>query len=218
MKKNIAKILLDKKAVTLNIKEPYTYASGIRSPMYCDNRVLTYFPVERDIVVQGYVDLIKENHPDVEIIAGTATGAISWAAWVAEKMNLPMVYIKKSGKGYGQDNLIEGGSIDDKKTVVIEDTVSTGGSSMNAVQCARKSGGNILSMIAIYTYEFEKAKNNFEEGNCKALFLTNFSSLVKVAAKNNFIEADNIELIKEWNKDPTGWGPKNGFELGEKKN
>jgi orotate phosphoribosyltransferase len=216
MKKEIAKILLDKKAVTLNIKEPYTYVSGIRSPVYCDNRVLTYFPKERKTVCKAFNEIIKEF--DVDVIAGTASSAISWAAWVSQKINKPMVYIRKAGKGYGKDKLIEGGDITGKKIIVIEDLVSTGGSSVNAVEACQEAGGEVVAMIAIFTYEFEKAKTKFESVKCETRYLTDFSTLVDVAADNNFIESENLKLIKEWNKGPTGWGPKHGFELGEKRN
>lgn len=216
MKQEIAKILLEKKAVTLNVKEPYTYVSGIRSPIYCDNRILTSCPSERAVISKAFVDIVKELEP--EVIAGTASSAIAWAAWIAEKLEKPMVYIRKKSKDYGKEKLIEGGDITGKKVVVIEDLVSTGGSSMNAVEACREAGAEVIAMVAIFTYEFEKAKKKFEEGKCKAHFLTNFSTLVKVAAENNYIAKENLSLIQEWNKDPAGWGPKHGFALGEKRN
>ncbi len=212
----IAKILLSEKAVTLDIKEPYTYVSGIRSPIYCDNRVLTSSVSGRKVICKAFAKIIEDLNPDV--IAGTASSAISWAAWVAAKLEKPMVYIRKKGKDYGKEKLIEGGDIEGKKVVVVEDLVSTGGSSMNAVDACRNAGAEVLAMAAIFTYEFEKAKKKFEEGNCKVFFLTNFSTLVNVAAENNFIEKDNLELVQEWNKAPAEWGPKHGFPLGEKKN
>ncbi len=216
MEEEIAKILLEKKAVTLNVKEPYTYVSGTRSPIYCDNRILTSCTAERLVISKAFVDIVKELEP--EVIAGTASSAIAWAAWIAEKLGKPMVYIRKKSKDYGKEKLIEGGDITGKKVVVIEDLVSTGGSSMNAVEACREAGGDVTAMVAIFTYEFEKAKKKFEEGNCKALFLTDFSTLVNVAAENNFIDKDNLALVQEWNKDPAEWGPKHGFPLGEKKN
>jgi orotate phosphoribosyltransferase len=214
--KEVAKILLDIKAVTLNPKEPYTYVSGIRSPIYCDNRVLTAHPSERAVVCKAFNAIVEGMNPDV--IAGTASSAISWAAWIAEKLGKPMVYIRKKGKDYGKENLIEGGDISGKNVVVIEDLVSTGGSSMNAVEACREAGANVIGMVAIFTYGFEKAQKKFEEGNCKVSFLTNFATLVDVAAENNFIEAESLALVKEWNQSPAEWGPKHGFPLGEKKN
>ena len=216
MKEEVAKILLEKKAVTLNTKEPYTYVSGIRSPIYCDNRVLTSYPPSRKVICKAFNKIVEELNP--EVIAGTASSAIAWAAWIAEKLSKPMVYIRKKSKDYGKEKLIEGGDITGKKVVVIEDLVSTGGSSINAVEACRQAGADIIAMVAIFTYEFEKAKKKFEESNCKSHFLTDFSTLVEVAAENNFIDKDNLSLVQEWNKDPAGWGPKHGFPLGEKKN
>ncbi len=216
MKEQIARILLEKKAVTLNVKEPYTFVSGVRSPIYCDNRLLTFYPEEREVICTAFCDIVKKMAPDV--IAGTASSAISWAAWVAKDLGLPMVYIRKSGKDYGKQNLIEGGDISGKKVVVIEDLVSTGGSSMNAVMACRESGADVIAMVAIFTYEFEKAKKKFDEGKCSAVFLTDFTTLAKVAADRNFIEKDNLKMVGEWNRDPAGWGPKHGFALGKKKN
>jgi len=212
----IAKILLSEKAVTLNVKEPYTYVSGIRSPIYCDNRILTSSVSGRKVICNAFAKKIESLNPDV--IAGTASSAISWAAWVAAKLEKPMVYIRKKGKDYGKEKLIEGGDIKGKKVVVVEDLVSTGGSSMNAVEACRNEGGEVLAMAAIFTYEFEKAKKKFEEGDCNVFFLTNFSTLVKVAAENNYIEQENLELVKAWNQNPAEWGPEHGFPLGEKKN
>lgn len=205
----IAKILLEKKAVTLNVEEPYTYVSGIRSPVYCDNRLLTFFPRERKRICQAFYTLIKDLQPGV--IAGTASSAIPWAAWVAEKLERPMVYIRKQSKGHGKKQLIEGGDIHGKSVVVIEDLVSTGGSSLNAVEACREAGADVLAMAAIFTYQFDKARQKFEEANCKVKFLTNFTILTQVAAEYDFIDEKNLTLIQEWNKDPQGWGPKHGF-------
>ncbi len=216
MKDKIAKILLEKKAVTLNAKEPYTYVSGIRSPIYCDNRLLTFYPEERSEIVAAFVEKVKELSP--EIIAGTASSAISWAAWIAHELKMPMVYIRKKGKGYGQNRLIEGGDIKDKKVVVIEDLVSTGGSSLNAVESCKDAGGDVVGMVAIFTYGFNDAQESFFEKGCRAEFLTDFSTLIDVAGKEGLLEQDEIETVRQWNKDPSGWGPANGFPLGEKKN
>jgi len=216
MKEEIAKILLEKKAVTLNVDEPYTYVSGIRSPIYCDNRVLTYYPEMRKVIINGFTEKAKELAPDV--VAGTASSAISWAAWVGDRVEKPMVYIRKAGKGYGKDNLIEGGDISGMRVVVIEDLVSTGGSSANAVQACIDAGAEVIAIVAIFTYEFEKAKMKFKEIGIETRFLTDFTTLTRVAAENNYLSSNNLELVREWNKDPAGWGPKNGFPLGEKKN
>lgn len=207
--REIAKILLEKKAVTLNIQEPYTYVSGIRSPIYCDNRILTFFPQERKVICKAFHEMIKDFSPGV--IAGTASSAISWAAWVAEKLEKPMVYIRKQSKGYGKQQLIEGGDISGKRLVVLEDLVSTGGSSLNAVEACREAGAEVLAMTAIFTYQFEQADQKFHEANCHVMFLTNFTTLTETAAEYGFIDADHLSTIQEWNKDPQGWGPQHGF-------
>jgi len=216
IEKEVARILLEKKAVTLNVEEPYTYVSGIRSPIYCDNRLLNFFPEEREIIVKGFVDIIREMNP--EIIAGTATGAISWGAWIAAELKKPFVYIRKQSKDYGRAKLIEGGDINGKKVVVIEDLASTGGSSMNAVESTREAGAEVLAMVGIFTYNLKKATEKFEAGNCKTVFLTNFDILAQVAAENNFIDEESLNMVLDWNKNPGEWGPKHGFPLGEQKN
>ena len=214
--REIAKILLETKAVTLNVEEPYTYVSGIRSPIYCDNRRLIFFSGERKIICQAFRKHIEPFMPDV--IAGTATSAIPWAAWVAEKLEKPMVYIRKTSKGYGKEQLIEGGDIRGETVVVIEDLVSTGGSSLNAVNACRETGANVLAMVAIFTYEFAHVIQKFQEANCDVKFLTNFSTLTEVAAEHQFIDKEQLALIQEWNKDPQGWGPKHGFPNAKPKN
>ncbi len=208
--KEIANILLKIKAVTLSPDEPYTFASGIKSPIYCDNRLLMSFPEERATVTKAFLEKIKEL--DFEIVAGTASSAIPWAAWIAEAIGKPMVYIRKAGKGYGKDKLIEGGDIKGKKVIVIEDLISTGGSSINAVQACRDAGAIVDSCIAIFTYEMQKATDKFTEANCNIITLTNFSTLASVAVEEEYVDDKQKEIILEWNKAPADWGKKQGFE------
>ena len=205
----IAKILLEQAAVTLNAEQPYTYVSGIRSPIYCDNRRLIFFPDARKTICQAFAQQILPFNPDV--IAGTATSAIPWAAWVAAKLEKPMVYIRKQAKGYGKEQLIEGGDIQGKTVVVIEDLVSTGGSSLNAVTACQAAGANVLAMVAIFTYQFANVIPKFQAARCDIRFLTNFTTLIRVAVEDHFITNDQLALIQEWNTDPQGWGPKHGF-------
>lgn len=212
----IARILLEKQAVTLNVAEPYTFASGIRSPIYCDNRCMIFFPRERNLIAETFAEQIAPFNPDV--IAGTASGAIAWAAWAAEKLQTPMIYIRKASKGYGRQQLIEGGDIAGKTVVVVEDLVSTGGSSLSAVNACRDAGAEVLAMIAIFTYEFPDVVRKFNEIGCQLRFLSNFSILIQVAADNRFIAQDQIAMIREWNQDPHVWGPKHGFPNAETKN
>ncbi len=215
-KEEIAKILLEKKAVTLNVKEPYTYVSGIRSPVYCDNRSLAAYTLERKKIVDAFISILMNLEYD--IIAGTSTAGIQWAAWIAYALEKPMAYIRSGKKAHGKGRQIEGAIVKGKKVVVIEDLVSTGGSSMNAVESCKEEGAEVVAMVAIFTYGFEKAKRKFEEANCKTIFLTDFTTLVNVAAENNFIDKENLEIVQEWNKDPAGWGPKHGFPLGGGRN
>lgn len=205
----IAHILLEKEAVTINADEPYTYVSGIRSPIYCDNRRLTFFPKERRILCHAFAERIRSLNSDV--IAGTASSAIPWATWVAALLEKPMVYIRKTAKGYGQNRLIEGGDIRAKNVVVLEDLVSTGGSSLNAVKACREAGANVKSMLSIFTYEFQETAQKFREAQCQTDALTNFSTLVQVAAEKQVIHPEKIAMIQEWKIDPQHWGPKHGF-------
>lgn len=206
-KEKIAKILLENKAVTLNAKEPYTYSSGIRSPIYCDNRALIASVDAREKIVQSYLDALKDL--DFNVVAGISTAGIPWAAWISSKLNKPMAYIRGGKKGHGKGNQIEGAKLKGKKTIIIEDLISTGGSSFAAVQAARDGGAEVIGVIAIFTYELEKASKILE--NTKVIALTNFSTLIEVAKSNNDIDEDELKIVKEWNKNPQEWGPNNGF-------
>ena len=207
--KKIAAILLDKQAVTLNIDAPYTYASGIRSPIYCDNRRLIFFPDDRRTISAAFCEQVKPFVPDV--IAGTATSAVPWAAWVADALDKPMVYIRKAAKGYGKQQLIEGGSIEGKTVVVLEDLVSTGGSSLNAVQACQDAGATVLAMIAIFTYQFADVAQKFADAGCQIGFLSNFGALIEVAEEQRLFAPDKLAIAREWNRDPQNWGPAHGF-------
>lgn len=209
IKEEIAKILLENKAITLNAKEPYTYASGIRSPIYCDNRLMLGAIEDREIIIDAFVQAIKDL--DLDIVAGTSTAGIPWAAWISEKLKKPMCYIRSGKKGHGKSNLIEGAKVSGKKLVIIEDLISTSGSSFSAVKAARDEGAIVTHCLAIFTYGFEKAKNKFSEGNCEALTLTDFTTLVNVAKENDYLTEDELNLVLEWNKNPAEWGPNNGF-------
>ena len=214
--RQIAHILLEKQAVTLNAKEPYTYVSGIRSPIYCDNRRLIFFPKEREMIAQAFVRQIAPFTPDV--VAGTASGAIAWAAWVAEKLEIPMVYIRKASKGYGRQKLIEGGDIRGKTVVVVEDLVSMGSSSLNAVNACRDAEANVVAMVAIFTYQFADVVRRFQELNCQLRFLSDFTTLIQVAAEHQYITVEQVAMIQEWSQDPHNWGPRHGFPNAKSKN
>lgn len=194
---NLAKYLLAIKAVELNPDNPFTWASGIKSPIYCDNRKTLSFPKIRTFIKKLFVRFIKQNYPDVEIIAGVATGAIAIGVLVADEMGLPFVYVRAKAKEHGKQNLIEGELAKNSKIVVIEDLISTGGSSLSAVDALRKKG-YVLGMVAIFSYGFDIAKKNFADANCKLETLTDYSTLIKVAVKNNFIEEKHIKILNDW--------------------
>ncbi len=205
-KEEVAKILLKIKAVSLRINPPYKWASGILSPIYTDNRILMSYPAEREIIVDSFVKVINENKIKADAIAGIATAGIPWAAWIAEKLKLPMVYIRKEAKDHGKENLIEGKLDKGKNVIIIEDLISTGGSSINGVEAVRAAGCNADYCLAIFTYELEKAKQTFEKLNVKLMALTNFSTLVKVATEENYIKGTEKEKVLEWSKNPESWG------------
>ena len=207
-----AKILLEAKAVTLSPKEPYTYASGIKSPIYCDNRLLMSFPDKRKQIVKFFLELIEENNFEFDVLAGTATAGISWAAWLAAKLEKPMAYIRGKSKGHGKQNQIEGKIKQGQKVLVVEDLISTGGSSVSAIESVRETGAQVVGCIAIFTYELEKAKKRFEETDCTIVTLSNFSTLVKVASDIDYITEEDKEVVLEWNQAPADWGKKHGFE------
>lgn len=201
----IAKDLLSIEAVSLSPDEPFTWASGLKSPIYCDNRVTMSYPEVRRAIAQGLAAKIKEKFPNVEVIAGTATAGIPHAAWVAEILDLPMVYIRSKAKDHGRGNQIEGRITEGQKMVVIEDLISTGGSVLEAAVAAKREGADVLGVAAIFTYELAKGKKNFEEANTPLATLTNYSTLIESALQENYINQEQLELLKKWRKDPENW-------------
>ena len=201
----IAKDLLEIEAVFLSPSEPFTWASGIKSPIYCDNRITMSYPKVRKEIAQGLADKIKEAYPDVEVIAGTATVGIPHAAWVAEILDLPMVYIRSKAKDHGKGNQIEGRIFEGQKMVVIEDLISTGGSVLEAAEAAKREGANVLGVAAIFTYELPKGKANFANAEMPLLTLTNYSVLIEAALEEKYIDETELNLLKEWKQDPENW-------------
>lgn len=201
----IAQDLLSIEAVSLSPDEPFTWASGLKSPIYCDNRVTMSYPEVRRAIAQGLAAKIKEEFPNVEVIAGTATAGIPHAAWVAEILDLPMVYIRSKAKDHGRGNQIEGRITEGQKMVVIEDLISTGGSVLEAAAAAKREGADVLGVAAIFTYELAKGKKNFEEANTPLVTLTNYSTLIESALQENYINQEQLELLKKWRKDPENW-------------
>jgi orotate phosphoribosyltransferase len=197
MNTTINQHLLQIGAVKLSPNDPFTWASGKKSPIYCDNRLTLSYPEVRRLICQSFVDKIKENFKDVEVIAGVATGGIAHGALVAEALGLPMIYVRDKPKGHGRMNLIEGHLEAGKRVVVIEDLISTGGSSLKAVEGIRESGGNVLGLLAIFTYGFEAANKAFEAANCPFDTLTNFQSLLQELKSQNALEAE-ISFMENW--------------------
>lgn len=201
----IASDLLDIKAVYLKPSAPFTWASGIKSPIYTDNRITLSYPETRTLIENGFVDTIKEVFPEVEVIAGTATAGIPHGAIIADKMNLPFAYIRSKPKDHGAGNQIEGRVIKGQKMVVIEDLISTGGSVLEAVAAAEKEGAQVLGVAAIFTYELPKATENFDKAGVKLVTLSNYSELIKVAKVQGYIDADGLTLLKKFKANQETW-------------
>ncbi|KKK39624.1 orotate phosphoribosyltransferase [Mesobacillus campisalis] len=206
MKKEIAGKLLDIEAVTLKPNDPFTWSSGLRSPIYCDNRLTLSYPEIRREIASGLKDLIIEHFPEAQSVAGTATAGIPHAAWVSELLSLPMCYVRSKAKGHGKGNQIEGKVASGQKVVVVEDLISTGGSVINAVEALRAAGCEVLGAVAIFTYELEKGKELLGEAGVKAVALTDFSTLSQVASERGEISADDLSKLSEWRKNPADWG------------
>lgn len=207
----IAQILLEKKAVALNPTQPFTFASGIKSPIYCDNRLLISHPEGRSVLVDGFIGLLKEKNISGDVIAGTATAGIPWAAWIAQKLNQPMVYVRESAKDHGRQNQIEGEIKKGQKVILIEDLISSGGSSVKAIQAVQNSGFEVVACLAIFTYQMKKASEAFASVRVPLHTLSNFSALTQVAKKLGLISDEQIAVVLEWGQDPAGWGAKHGF-------
>jgi len=203
--KQIAEYLLQIKAIKLQPATPFTWASGWKSPIYCDNRKTLSFPQVRSYIKEAFAQTVKEKYPDVEVIAGVATGAIALGALVADEMNLPMVYIRSSAKSHGMENLIEGNIQKGQKVVVIEDLISTGGSSLKAVEALRKAGCEVMGMVAIFTYDFKVAADNFKNAQCQCSTLSDYNVMIERAVEIGYIKESDVENLKDWRKDPANW-------------
>lgn len=201
----VAEELLKIKAVFLSPNEPFTWASGIKSPIYCDNRLTMSYPAVRKAIAKGLAEKIKLNYPDVEVIAGTATAGIAHAAWVADILDLPMVYIRSKAKDHGKGNQIEGQITPGQKMVVIEDLISTGGSVLEACQAAKREGAEVLGVAAIFTYELPKGTANFEASQIPLVTLTNYSTLLETALEAAYIQKEDLTLLNRWKQDPENW-------------
>jgi orotate phosphoribosyltransferase len=206
MKRLIAERLLEIEAVTLKPNDPFTWASGLRSPIYCDNRLTLSYPAVRKEIANGLKELIVEHFPGVEVIAGTATAGIPHAAWVSDLLDLPMCYVRSKPKGHGKGNQIEGRVSPGQKVVVVEDLISTGGSVITAVEALREAGCEVLGVVSIFTYQLAKGEEMLKEEGITAYSLTDFSTLVEVAEEKGNIQASDMETLAAWRVNPVEWG------------
>jgi orotate phosphoribosyltransferase len=198
-------MLLEIQAIKLNTEKPFTWASGWKSPIYCDNRLSLSFPTIRTAIRDSLVQAIRASFPSAEAVAGVATAGVPQGALVADVLQLPFVYVRPKPKDHGMENLIEGKVVKGQRVVVIEDLISTGGSSLKAVQALRDAGFDVLGMVSIFTYGFEVAVRNFQEANVSLVSLSDYSSLIAYASSNNLISADQLTSLKAWRVDPANW-------------
>lgn len=202
----IAEALLKIEAVKLSPQKPFTWASGWLSPIYCDNRYTLSFPLVRTLIKNELVALIKAKFPQCEAIAGVASAGVPQAAMIADAMDLPMIYVRPKPKDHGMQNLIEGKITPNQKTVVIEDLISTGGSSLKAVEALSNAGIEVLGMVSIFTYGFDIARKNFEDANVTLYSLSNYESLIQVGLESGYIKDEQVDSLKKWRTNPSTWG------------
>ena len=204
LSRSISRDLLRIRAIRFNFEELFLWTSGLKSPVYCDNRLSLSDCKARSLIRDGYAEMIRTDFPDVEVIAGVATGAIAQGALVADKLNLPFVYVREKPKDHGMKKLIEGVLLPAQKTVIVEDLVSTGGSSLKAAQELRKANANVLGMTAIFTYEFPEAVDRFKENQCELRALLSFSTLMEVAFEDGYITKAEADMLEKWHRNPQG--------------
>ena len=206
MKKQIAEELLKIRAVFLQPNDPFTWSSGMKSPIYCDNRLTLSYPETRQKIAAGLAELIQKEYPEAEIIAGTATAGIPHAAWVSDVLNLPMCYVRSKAKEHGKGNQIEGKAEPGSKVVVIEDLISTGGSAITAAEALRAAGCEVLGVAAIFTYGLAKGDARLAEAGVRAVSLSDYDALIEVAAEKEYVKIEDIETLKQWKQAPDAWG------------
>lgn len=205
---DVAEILLKTNAVKLNVKEPFTYTSGLKGPIYTDNRVVISYVEERTVIVDALIAMMKEKGLKPDYLAGTSTAGIPWAAFVAEKTGLPMVYVRSKPKGHGAGKQIEGYLPEGKSVLIIEDLVTTGGSALGTVNAIRNEGKCIVhDVFAIFTYETEKAEAGFREASVALSTLTNVNVLLNFAVEKGSVNVEDADQVREYFKDPQNWGP-----------
>lgn len=204
-KSETAELLLKLKAIKLQPNSPFVWASGWKSPIYCDNRIILSDVISRNKIAEYFSELIKEKYNEVNVIAGVATGAIGIGVLVAQKLNLPFIYVRPEAKKHGRQNQIEGEVSEGEKIVVIEDLISTGKSSLNAVKALRKAKLDVLGMLAIFSYGFEISKSNFKNESVNLNTLSDYSELLKKAVEINYVSENDLETLEKWNLSPEKW-------------
>ena len=201
----VAELLLKVKAVKLQPNEPFTWASGWKSPIYCDNRVTLSHPSVRTYIRQAFCEMILEMFGKPDVIAGVATGGVPQGVLIAQELGLPFIYIRSSAKAHGMGNLIEGAFEPGQKVIVIEDLISTGGSSLSAVSALRAAGCEVKGLVAIFSYGFDVANKSFKEAKCPFETLTNYEFLIAEALRHEYINEADLESLKKWREDPSNW-------------
>ncbi len=202
----VSDFLLQIKAIKLNNTNPFTWASGLRSPIYCDNRLTLSYPKVRTYMRQQFVKAIQEVYGDVDAIVGVATGGIAQGALIAQELGLPFAYVRSTSKGHGLENMIEGVVEPGQSVVVVEDLISTGGSSLKAVKALREAKCNVKGMVAIFTYQLPAATESFEKEKCKLVTLADYETMIGRALENNYIQDSDFESLSVWRNDPKKWG------------
>ncbi|QEK51462.1 orotate phosphoribosyltransferase [Pedobacter aquae] len=206
IEQKIAEFLLQIKAIKLQPTNPFTWASGWKSPIYCDNRVTLSYPAIRTYIRQKLSELIQEEFGSVGAIAGVATAGIPQGALVAQELGLPFIYVRSKAKEHGRQSLIEGEINEGQRVVVIEDLISTGKSSLQAIQALRDAGYDVAGLVAIFTYGLDTATENFQQAKCRFATLSNYTALLKYASEHNLFPTSDVDLLEEWRKNPAAWG------------
>ncbi|WP_256004380.1 orotate phosphoribosyltransferase [Pedobacter deserti] len=209
----VAEFLLQIKAIKLQPNNPFTWASGWKSPIYCDNRITLSHPSVRTYIRQKLSQLIQEEFGSVDLIAGVATAGIPQGALVAQELGLPFAYVRAKAKEHGTGSLIEGEIVEGQRVVVIEDLISTGKSSLQAVEALRNAGLSVAGLVAIFTYGFDQADENFKEAKCRYATLSNYNALIEYAAEHSFIGTNEVDLLTKWRRNPATWGKEEEQQL-----
>ena len=206
IEQKVAEFLLQIKAIKLQPSKPFTWASGWKSPIYCDNRITLSHPSIRTYIRQQLSTLIQEEFGSVAVIAGVATAGIPQGALVAQELGLPFIYVRAKAKEHGRGNLIEGEYTPGQRVVVVEDLISTGKSSLQAVHALREAGCEVAGLVGIFNYGFDAADENFKNAKCRFLTLSNYTALIEYAAEHNFVSAEDLNILRKWRENPEAWG------------